>query len=117
MKVISTNPTQFTVKRKGGCIIVNRLDFWIATQDDWQLAASLNFQDVQSHQEDQSIILPKGNYTVVTKNFIEESINGVFSFEIAIGSQIVGSKSGDVNTTSSPHDSMTYKNQFILEVQ
>ena len=117
MKAISTNPVNLILNRKGGCVITSRLNFWVASQAGWQLAGSSIFQNVTSPREHQTITLPSGSYTVVSKYFVEESVNGVYEFEMFVSNQSIGSKGGDINTTSNPHDSMTFKNQFVLEVQ
>lgn len=116
MQVASTNPVAIQVSRSGGCVITARLDYWVPTQSDWVLAGSTILQQVTSNIENQSITLPQSSYTVVAKFFVEESINGVYSFELNINGQQVCAKNGDVNTTTNPHDSVTFKSQFILQV-
>lgn len=117
MQVTSKSPVQLTFNRSGGCVITSRLDFWKASPDGWSLVGTNTFQEVTASDEDQQTRLPVGTYTVVAKYFVEESVNGVYAFEMKVGGTSIGAKSGDVNTTSSPSDSAAFRNQFILDVK
>lgn len=116
MQVTANNPIAIQLRRSGGCVITARLDYWIPTKSGWNLAGSSILQQVTSNIENQSITLPKNSYTVVAKFFVEESINGVYTFEFDINGQSICEKNGDVNTSASSHDSATFKTQFILQV-
>jgi hypothetical protein len=102
--------------RSGGCIITARLDIWTATKTEWVLAASKVFQDVANPHEVQTAGLQPGLYTAVLTTRAEESINGVFSLQFDVNGATVAKKSGDVNTTSDPHDSVGFKSQFVLVI-
>ena len=117
MQVTTNSPFNIELQRRGGAIIVCRVDYWLPTQSDWDLKDSTHFNHVTTEVESHSVNLASGHYTVVAKFFVEESINGVFDFNLLVNGQSVSSKSGDVNKTSSSSDSMTYKSQFVLHVQ
>jgi hypothetical protein len=116
MQVVSPTPAALQLRRKGGSIVTARLDFWSATPAGWQLAGSSIFQNVTAPSETQHAPLPKGQYTAVFTCRVEESINGVYDFHFDVGPTAVYADSGNVNTTSDPHDSKVYKDQFVLDV-
>lgn len=117
MQVNSKSPIQLEFLRGGGSIIASRLDFWSPTQTGWVLADSKLFQAVTKPIERQNPKLAVGIYTVVFTCRVEESINGIYNFEMKVNSVSVGADHGNVDTTSNPHDSKAYKNQFVLVVQ
>jgi hypothetical protein len=116
MKVSSTSPVAMNLKRGGGSIILARVDFWSATPTGWKLIASANFQNVASKAEAQSTKLAKGQYSVVFTCRVEESVNGIYDFKFDVAGVALYADSGNVNTTSDPHDSKVYKDQFVLDV-
>ena len=117
MHLTLNNPCNFQINRSGGAIIVGRVDFWVAAKNSWELKHSINFQDVGSHSETITSNIPDGTYTVVSKFYVEESINGVFHFELIVNGISVGKVDGDVNTTNKPHDSQSFKNQFVITLK
>jgi hypothetical protein len=116
MQISAASPVRLQLKRAGGSVITARLDCWSATPTGWQLAGSVAFQDVANPLETQSITLKKGQYTCVFTCRVEESVNGVYDFEFGVGGKPLYADHGNVNTTSDPHDSKAYKDQFVLDV-
>ncbi|MBG9390652.1 hypothetical protein [Caenimonas aquaedulcis] len=117
MLITAKAPVQLSLARSGGTIITARLDFWEATPNGWKAAGSNLLQQVTQALEKQQASLQPGQYTCVLTCRVEESVNGVFDFDIQVANKSVGAAHGDVNTTSDAHDSQAYKNQFILQVQ
>ncbi|MBK9131243.1 MAG: hypothetical protein IPM20_06345 [Gammaproteobacteria bacterium] len=117
MQITSKKPISMVLNRNGGTVITARIDFWRATPQGWDLAGSSLFQNVTKKNETHSANLPKGSYTAVLVCRMEESINGVYDFDMLVNGTSVGSDSGNVDTTSNPHDSKFYKNQFVIDVQ
>ena len=114
MKINTGLTANIEFSRSGGCVLQSRLDIWKATEADWELVSVVEFLKVATTIETHSLNLIAGDYTVVAKFFVEESINGVFSFALRVNGNDVVLKDGDVNTTSNPHDSTVFKNQFML---
>lgn len=116
MQVTSPAQVALELRRKGGSIITSRLDVWSATQSGWQLEDSALFQKVTMAVERQQMKLKKGQYTAVFTCRVEESVNGVYDFNFDVGATPVYADHGNVNTTSDPHDSKVYRDQFVLDV-
>jgi len=116
MQVSSQSPVPFQFKRKGGSIITSRADVWSAVASGWKLVDAVVFQQVTAPNEQLSLKLQKGQYTVVFQCRVEESVNGVYDFGLNCGASAVFADNGNVNTTSDPHDAKVYKDQFVLDV-
>lgn len=116
MQVTTTSPLTLALHRSGGCVITARLDIWSATASDWVLIASNVFQNVVLVTETQNATLKKGTYLAILAVRVEESINGAFAFKFDVNGATVATKSGDVDSTSDPHDSMGFKSQFMLVI-
>ncbi len=116
MQVKAKAPFDVQLTRAGGSVITARLDYWSATPQGWQLAGSNLFQDVVLSPEVEPAPLAKGQYTAVFTCRVEESINGVYAFELAVAGKALYQDQGNVNTTPNPHDSKAYKDQFVLVV-
>jgi hypothetical protein len=116
MQVTSSAPVPLELRRKGGSIVTSRLDVWLATPAGWRLEGSSVLQNVTAPVERQSMKLAKGQYTAVFTCRVEESINGVYEFNFDVGPTPVYADKGNVNTTSDPHDSKVYRDQFVLVV-
>lgn len=116
MQIQSNNPVPIELERGGGCVVTGRVDYWRAAEQRWELAGSSLFQQVTKPTETQEIRLPGGLYNVVFTCRAEESINGMFSVALKVNGTLVATTQGNVDTTSSAHDSAAYKNQFILTI-
>jgi len=116
MHVTSPSPVTMELTRGGGSIILARADFWQSAPTGWVLVTSASFQNVAKSPETQTVKLPKGQYTVVFTCRVEESINGVYDFAFSTAGKPLYADKGNVNTTSDPHDSKAYKDQFVLDV-
>jgi hypothetical protein len=103
-------------ERKGGSIIIARVDVWKATPSDWQAIATFNFGDSLKLQESITQQLAQGTYTCVFQCYVHESLNGKYDFDFRVGNQQTFLDDGDVNTTSAPDDSKVFKDQFQLNV-
>jgi len=103
--------------RKGGSIIIARVDVWKATASDWQAIEMFNFDNALLPQQTITKPLALGSYICVFQCYVHESLNGKYDFDFQISGQQTFFDSGDVNTTSSPDDSKVFKDQFQLTVQ
>ncbi len=117
MKIQSPTPVPLELQRGGGSVITTRLDFWSSTPSGWELAGSSLFQAVTKPREVQLPALPPGTYTSVLTCFVEESVNGIYAFDMSVNGVSIAKDHGNVDTSTSPHDSKVYKDQFVLVVQ
>ena len=111
------SPVPLEFKRSGDSIVQARADVWKAQADDWQLAASAPFLDATQASESAELSLPKGSYTCVFQCFVQESLNGRYTFDFAVDGKPTFADKGDVNTTPARDDRKQFQDQFILEVK
>lgn len=109
------SPLMLEVVRKGGSIIAARFDFW-RIEAPGGLAGSKVLESVKLAHEVQQLALPPGQYTCVLTVRVEESLNGVFSFQVKVDGQDVGSAHGNVHTARQPNDSRVLHRQFSVLV-
>jgi hypothetical protein len=107
---------EMSFQRSGGSIITARVDIWRAEQEQWQHVAELVFDNPVLPTEKRGAELKAGRYTCVFKCRVEESLNGRYGFDLAVNDKSTFADTGDVNTTSSQHDSKVYRDQFVLAV-
>jgi hypothetical protein len=112
-------PAKFDMSfdRSGGSIVAARVDVWKAQGDEWIPVAEIEFEEPLKSSETVSSKLPKGQYTCIFKCFIEESLNGHYSFVFSVAGKKTFTGSGDVNVTTATDDKRVFRNQFILKVQ
>jgi hypothetical protein len=108
---------EMSFQRSGGSIITARVDVWRADQDQWQHVHELVFDNPLLPAERHSAELKGGRYACVFKCRVEESLNGKYHFDLAVNDKSTFADAGDVNTTSSQHDSKVYRDQFVLAVE
>ena len=113
----TTSPVTLDFTREGGSIILARIDIWKAKADGWELMASNEFKNAVKPTESAALPLPKGSYTGVFQCFVQESLNGRYSFELSVGGKTTFLDDGDVNTTPAKDDAKVFKDQFIVEVK
>lgn len=113
----SKAPVPLALSRAGGSIVRARTDVWKAHADDWRLVASALFDDVTEPSESVDVALPKGTYTCVFQCFVQESLNGRYTFEFVVDGHPTFADKGDVNTTGAKDDRKQFQDQFILEVK
>ena len=113
----TTSPVTFDFAREGGSIILARVDIWKANVDGWELKASNEFKDAVKSNESAKLPLPEGSYTGIFQCFVQESLNGRYSFELSVGGKATFLDKGDVNTTTAKDDTKVFKDQFIVEVK
>jgi len=111
------NDFEMSFDRRGGSIITARVDVWREADEEWLHVAELVFDNPLVLSEKRSSSLPDGRYTCVFKCRVEESLNGRYAFDLGVGGKSTFVDSGDVNTTSSQHDSKVYRDQFVLAVR
>jgi len=112
-----TSPFNMSFTRSGGALITARADVWKADPGGWVHIAQFEFSNPTLPAEQLQGTLPSGSYTCVFKCYVEESLNGIYSFDFQIGGVDTYNDDGDVNSTSAGNDSKVYKDQFILEIQ
>lgn len=112
----SKSPVALAFSRKGGSIILARVDIWKAKADDWVLVFTHEFRDPTQALESSSATLAKGTYAGVFQCFVQESLNGRYHFELAVGAKPTFADDGDVNTTPAKDDTKVFRDQFMLEV-
>jgi hypothetical protein len=108
-------PLLLEVVRKGGSIIGARFDFW-RTAAPGGLAGSKLLQSAKLAHEVQQLALPPGQYDCVLTVWVEESLNGVFSFQVKLDGQQVGAAHGNVNNLRPPDGSRVLHKQFPVLV-
>jgi hypothetical protein len=111
------SPFELKFSRSGGALVTARLDIWKPAQNDWQSVAQYEFSKGAEATEILQGTLAPGSYTCVFKCYVEESLNGKYSFDFVVDGTDTYSDDGDVNTTAADNDSKVYKDQFILVVQ
>lgn len=114
---ITKSPVDFSFARGGGSIVVARTDIWRAKPTGWELVEAVEFNDPTKKSETQAPTLPAGEYTCVFQCYVEESVNGVYRFDLSVGKQSTMVGSGDANTTPAANDSKVFKDQFVLRVE
>ena len=110
------SPFALQFSRTGGSLITARLDVWQPTPTGWQSVGQFAFSDPTHSVENVPGQLAPGSYTCVFQCYVEESLNGKYSFDFSVAGSSVYQDSGDVNTTSANNDSKVYKDQFVLKV-
>jgi hypothetical protein len=123
MQVTGPSPAVLTLRRGGGAFILARVDLWAATPvvagapaPGWRFVASVPLDEVANPRETRSAVLPAGDYLAILTLRVEESVNGTYQFEFDAMGQALYRDSGNVDTTSSPHDARAFKDQFVLTI-
>jgi hypothetical protein len=116
---VTVNP-DFTLtlnRNRGGAIVKAVVDAWKSTGDDWELAGSFPLMDVATKIQKVDVHLEPGvTYLCMLRTEVEESLNGVFDYNLFVNNTKTVVGNGDVNTTGSAHDSAAFKAPFFVEV-
>ncbi len=114
---VSTNFDITLNRLKGGALVRAQLEAWKSDASDWKLAGAFPMVDVLNPSETVACTLPPGTtYLCILRYDVIESLNGVFEYDFSInGTRLIGD-SGNVNKTSNPNDTSSFKAQFMLHV-
>jgi hypothetical protein len=113
---IGKSPFEMRFERGGGALTIARLDIWMPTDTDWQSMGSFTFTDSAQATEMKQGNLPPGDYTCIFQCFVEESLNGKYSFTFSVVGKPTYQDDGDVNASSAKNESKVFRDQFVLRI-